>query len=140
MEELLTRLNEHLVGRLHGPLTFRLLLQPTVAICLAVLAGVRDVRTGKAPYFWALLYHPEHRREMLRDGWKDISKVFVLAFGLDAVYQAVVFRWFYPGEALIVAIILAVLPYLVFRGLVTRIAGVRRGSARTGAGVRRPKD
>jgi hypothetical protein len=31
-------------------------------------------------------------------------------------------RFVYPGEALIVAFILAIVPYLLLRGLVTRIA------------------
>ena len=37
------------------------------------------------------------------------------------VYQVIVERWVYPSEALMVGLILAVLPYLVFRGIVNRI-------------------
>jgi hypothetical protein len=41
---------------------------------------------------------------------------------LDAVYQYIALRWFYPGEAVLVAIILAIIPYLLVRGPVDRIA------------------
>ena len=122
MEELLARFSENLVGRLHGPLTFRFLLQPAVAIFFAVRAGLRDAHGNRPPYFWALLYNPEHRRDMLRDGWHDVGKVFLIAIVLDMVYQLIVVRWIYPGETLVVAAGLALLPYLLFRGAVTRIA------------------
>jgi hypothetical protein len=122
MEELLTRISENLIGRLHGPLTLRLLLQPMVAIFFAIRAGLRDAREDRVPYFWAMISNPAHRREMLREGWRDVGKIFVIAVALDIVYQMVVFRWLYPGETLIVASALALLPYLIIRGLVTRIA------------------
>jgi hypothetical protein len=41
---------------------------------------------------------------------------------LDVIYQIIVQRFVYPGEALITAFILAIVPYLILRGLVTRIA------------------
>jgi hypothetical protein len=126
MEEIFTRIAENLMGRIHGPLTFRFLIQPAVAIFLATKAGLFDARQERSPYFWALLYDPSHRRDMLRQGWRDVSKVFVLAVILDIVYQLIVLRWVYPGEALIVAIALAFLPYLLFRGLVTRVARMFR--------------
>ena len=131
MEELLTRVAENLVGRLHGPLTLRLLLQPLVAIFFATRSGLRDAREDRAPYFWALLYDPAHRHEMLRQGWRDVGKVFVIAIILDIVYQVIVSHWVYPGETLLVAAVLALLPYLIVRGLVTRIA--RKTKAKSSA-------
>jgi hypothetical protein len=122
MDELLTRISEDLIGRVHGPLTLRLLLQPAIAIFFATRAGLRDAREDRAPYFWALFSNPEHRREMLREGWRDVGKIFVIAVVLDVLYQILVIRWVYPGETLVVASALALLPYLIFRGAVTRIA------------------
>ena len=58
----------------------------------------------------------------MRSGWKDVGKVFLLAIVLDVVYQFIVARFVYPGEALLVALLLAIVPYLVVRGLATRIA------------------
>lgn len=59
---------------------------------------------------------------MLKHGWKDVSKVFLLAVVLDVAYQIIVLRFVYPGEVILVAFTLAILPYLLLRGLVTRIA------------------
>jgi hypothetical protein len=41
---------------------------------------------------------------------------------MDLIYQVVVLRRFYPLEALIVAFVLAFLPYILLRGPVNRIA------------------
>jgi lauroyl/myristoyl acyltransferase len=41
---------------------------------------------------------------------------------MDLIYQVIVLRWFYPLEALIVALVLAFLPYILLRGPVNRIA------------------
>jgi hypothetical protein len=60
--------------------------------------------------------------ELLKDGWKSVGKVFILAIVLDVVYQIIELHFVYVGEAIIVAFILAFLPYLILRGLVTRIA------------------
>ena len=122
MEDLFTRLWENLIGRIGGPMSFRLILQPAMAIFFAVRDGLKDARTGRPAYFWSLFTEPAHRREFLHEGWKAVARVFIFALLMDAVYQFIVLRWFYPGEALIVAFILAFLPYLAIRGPVNRIA------------------
>ena len=45
-----------------------------------------------------------------------------MAIVIDGIYQFIVCRWFYPGEAIITALILAFVPYLLIRGPVNRIA------------------
>ena len=59
---------------------------------------------------------------MLEDGWKSVGKVFVVALILDVVYQLIVLRFVYPGEAILTAFLLAIVPYLILRGLTTRVA------------------
>jgi hypothetical protein len=125
MEEMLTRFWENLMSRVGGPMTFRLILQPIMAAIFAVRSGLKDTKEGKPAYFWALFTDSVNRRDMLRDGWKSVGKVFFFAIIIDLVYQWIVLRWFYPGEALLVAAILAFIPYLVIRGPVNRIARPR---------------
>lgn len=122
MNELLARGLEGLVDRVSGPMTFRLILQPMMATLLALHAGLKDAREGRPPYLWTLLTDPSRRVDLLREGWRSIARVFVLAVIMDFIYEWVMGRWFYPLETLIVAIVLAVLPYLLLRGPVNRIA------------------
>jgi hypothetical protein len=122
MEDLFSRIVEDLAGRVSGPMKFRLVLQPVMAAIFAIRSGLKDAKDNKHPYFWALFSDPAHRRDMLRDGWKSVGRVFIFGIIMDAIYQFIVFRWFYLGEALLVAAILALVPYLLIRGPVNRIA------------------
>lgn len=126
MEEILNRVAENMMDRVSGPMHLRILLQPTIASVLAILSGLKDAREGKPPYFWSLFTNAAHRREMLQDGWKSVGKVFVIAMLLDVAYQIVVQRFVYPGEVVLVALLLAIVPYLLVRGPVTRIAALFR--------------
>jgi hypothetical protein len=122
MEHLIARIWENLGLRVSGPLKFRLVMQPLMALFLATRSGLRDARGGKPPYFWALFTDAMERRAMLKDGWKSVGRLFILALALDVVYQFIVRRSIYPGEAVLVALILAIVPYLLVRGPVNRIA------------------
>jgi hypothetical protein len=126
MDEMLTRLWENLGGRIGGPMSLRLLLQPTIATVLAIRSGLADARAGKPAYLWTVLTNPEDRRDLLRSGWKSVAKVFTMAIVLDVVYQLIVNRWVYPLESIIVAFVLACIPYLLLRGPVNRIASAAR--------------
>ena len=93
-----------------------------MALFLAVRSGLLDAKARKPAYFWALFTNPVERRSLLKDGWKSVGRLFILAAVLDIVYQWIVERWVYPGEVVMVAIILAIIPYLLVRGPVNRIA------------------
>ena len=121
-QEYLARHWQMLIGRFQGPLTFRFVLQPLTAVILAVRVAFRDVREDRPPYFiWPAFTDPVRRAELLRLAWMDVGKVFVAAFLVDVVYELIVHRWIYPGQALIVAVVLAIIPYLLVRGPLTRI-------------------
>lgn len=109
------------IARTEGPMSFRLIMQPLVALFFAFRDGVRDAREGKSPYFWALFTEPEHRRDMLGHGWKSIGNVFIIAIVLDLVFQYIVFHDLRPIGALLTGIILAVVPYLLLRGPLNRV-------------------
>ena len=122
MNEILERLWENLAGRTSGPMNFRLIIQPAVATLLAIRAGLRDARERRPAFFWAAISDPAYRPELLHQGWKDVGKVFVLAIVLDSIYQLIVHRGVYVLELLITATALAIVPYVLIRGPINRIA------------------
>ena len=128
MDDIWTRVGSQLIARVSGPMKFRMVLQPVMASFFAIRSGLADAKAGKPPYFWGLLTHPGERAEMVKDGWKSVGKVFILAIVLDIIYQLIVLHTVYPGEMIIVAFILAILPYLILRGIVTRLAR-KKGAA-----------
>jgi hypothetical protein len=115
------RIVENLFARLDGPLHFRFIVQPLMATIFAIVDGVKDAKAGKPAYFWGLLSTPIYRKEMVKEGWKSVGKIFILAIILDVVYQLRVHSTVYPGEILIVAFVLAIVPYLVLRGPINRL-------------------
>jgi hypothetical protein len=120
--DLLTRGLDQLLGRLSGPLNFRLFVMPTVVTVLAVRAIRKDLRDGRPAFLGLLIKDPVERARLFRGGIKDIGRIFIVAIVLDIVYQIVVFRWVYPGQMLIVAVVCAIVPYVVVRGPVYLVA------------------
>jgi hypothetical protein len=82
---------------------------------------------GSPAYFWAVLSTPKSRGELIKKGWRSVGKVFILAIILDSIYQMEVHKTIYAGELLIVAFMLAIVPYLLVRGPVNRIVRLFRG-------------
>ena len=108
-------------ARVGGPMDFRLVLQPGMAILIAIRAGLRDAREGRPPFLWTLIRDRHERKSMLRSGWRDVGQVFLLAWLVDAVYQIIFLQAFRPVQGLLVAVVLAFVPYGVARGLTTRL-------------------
>ena len=111
----------HLFARAGGPLNFRLVVMPTVVTILAILADRRDAREGRPALLGAFFADPVERRRLLRSALKDIGRVFLVAIVLDTAYQLWVFRWVYPGEVLVVAVVCAIVPYVLVRGPIIRL-------------------
>ncbi|MFL6301714.1 MAG: hypothetical protein ACJ71N_14005 [Terriglobales bacterium] len=130
MNEMLQRVWDNLIGRTSGPMNFRLIIQPAVAIFIAIRAGLNDAREGRPAFFWAALSNRAYRPELLRQGWKDVGKVFILAIVLDSIYQLIVHGGVYVLELLITAVVLAIVPYVLVRGPVNRIARTKQSGER----------
>ena len=127
MEELWQRIAHGFVNRLEGPYQFRMIVQPLMAIIFAIIDGLKDAKLGKPPYFWAVVSSPEHRHELLKDGWKHFGKIFILAIVLDVLYQLKVHGTIHSWLGIVIAaLVLAVIPYMVLRGPVNRIARLFR--------------
>jgi hypothetical protein len=106
MDDFFVRAWENLSGRVGGPMSLRLVLQPTIAAILAIRAGLRDARSGRPLYTWSVFHDPVHRAALLRDGWS------------------------HPGGLVLVAFFLACVPYLLIRGPVNRLVRSRRAQRR----------
>jgi len=113
---------EQLLGRLSGPLNFRLVVMPTVVTLLALRADWKDAREGWPAFLGAFITDPVERRRLFWMALKDIGRVFIVAIVLDSAYQLWVFHWVYPGQLLTVAVVCAIVPYVLVRGPITRTA------------------
>jgi hypothetical protein len=128
-EEVRHRVWEQLIARPTGPMAFRFILQPIMAAIAALRDGVNDARSRRSPYFWTLLAYPFEGGHRLYEGLISTARVILLGLCMDAIYQWIVLKTFYPAEAAIVAIALAFFPYVLLRGPITRIARWRLDAA-----------
>jgi hypothetical protein len=111
--------------RASGPMTFRFFLQPTMALLAAIPDGLRDAREGHSSFFWTSRGDATLQRGRLRQGFYATGRIFLLGLSMDAIYQTKALDQFYPAEAVIFSLALAVIPYFIWRWLVERIAGSR---------------
>jgi hypothetical protein len=123
--ESLGRLWSDILDRPTGPMMFRFILQPTMAIIAALRDGFRDARLGRRPYVWALIHgvrDSQGRSGRLWEGIVSTARILILGVVMDVIYQWKVLDSFYPGQSAVIATLLAFIPYLLLRGPFERIA------------------
>jgi hypothetical protein len=126
------RLWRQSLDRPSGSMAFRFILQLLMAVVAATHDGLKDARGGRTPYLWTIARHSRKRVGRLREGLTATARIVLLGLAIDLFYQILVFWTFYPNEAVIIALLLAFIPYLVIRGPITRIARLWRGGASGG--------
>lgn len=112
----------NIADRVHGPMTFRFYLQPAMALLAAVPDGIRDARAGHKAFFWSALWDSSATTGRLKEGVASIARVILLGISMDVIYQLKVLDRFYPAEAVMMSILLAVIPYFILRWLVEHAA------------------
>jgi len=110
-----------LIDRLHGPFSFRFVLQPVMAAIYAVRDGVLDAYEGKPAYFWNVLTH-SGRRAQLATAIHRVLRLIVLGVVMDVLYQLIVFKTIYLVQLVVIVLGLAFVPYVLLRGPINRIA------------------
>ncbi len=118
----LHRLWRNIAARPGGPMTFRFVLQPTMAALAAWRDGVSDARLDRLPYLSAILLGDERRGPRLWEAVVSTGRILILGVVVDVAYQLAFLDSFFPGESAIIAILLAFLPYALLRGPIARLA------------------
>ncbi len=132
------RIWRDIADRIGGPMSFRFVLQPIMAAIAALHDGIRDAQLGRTSYFWTVLADSRQRDDRVREGIVSTARIVLLGLMIDVIYQYRVLDTFYPGEAALIALLLAVAPYFLLRGPFARIArwwrarGRQRFMANTG--------
>lgn len=109
-------------ARFGGPMTFRFFLQPTMAAIAALYDGIKDAREGHKSFFWTARRDPTQQAGRLREGFISTARILLLGISMDVIYQFKELDTFYPAEAAVIAILLAVVPYFIFRWIVELVA------------------
>lgn len=128
LHEVLARFWPEIINRPSGPLAFRFVLQPTMAVLLALRDGLRDAKTGQPPFLQTVLLKPHTRKVLLLQALRGTARLLALAATLDIAYQLIAFQAIRPVQTILIAVALGFVPYVLTRGPVSRVARrVRRG-------------
>jgi hypothetical protein len=99
----------------------RLIIQPLVSLIIGLRAGISDARDGQPPFGWSVMTKHNQSHAQLKQARNSVARVFIVSLILDLIYQIWVLRWIYPLQAVFVASVLALLPYLLVRGPTNRL-------------------
>jgi hypothetical protein len=110
-----------IAARITGPLGFRFIIQPLVAILLGVLDGIGDNKSGSPPYVVHFFTHPEKRWALLKSAGVSALKPIIVGIIIDAIAQYLIFNTIHPMEAVVVGTMIIAIPYVITRGLVNRV-------------------
>lgn len=117
----------NLLARPGGPMTFRFILQPVMAAIAAWKDGTADARLNRPPYLASIVRGAGDRGRLLWEGVVATARIIILGVVMDAIYQVTVLKTFHPAEAVLIAILLAFVPYVLLRGPFRRLASRRMG-------------
>lgn len=121
----LDRLWRNILARRSGPMAFRFVLQPAMAVLAAFRDGVNDARLNRTPYLTAIVLGGEGGGARLWDGIVSTARILIVGVVMDVAYQLAFLDTFFPAESAIIAILLAFLPYAMLRGPLARLARLR---------------
>jgi hypothetical protein len=113
-------------ARLSGPGRFRFILQPVMAILLGTRDGMKDAQTHSVPFLLGLMFHREHRLNLLRSALVSVCNLVAIAILLDIISQFLIFREIHPGAALLLGPALIGVPYALARAFANRITRWRK--------------
>jgi hypothetical protein len=74
------RLWSDIFGRLHGPMTIRFYLQPTLAFVAALKDGIQHAHLGHKAFFWTALGDAAQPRGRLRERLASTSQMALVGF------------------------------------------------------------
>ncbi|HET6169634.1 MAG TPA: hypothetical protein VFE01_05605 [Terracidiphilus sp.] len=121
----LERFWSNLIERPDGPMKFRFVLQPLMAAIAAIRDARADARSGRPPWLVEVLGNSEERAQRLREGLNATARIILLGVVVDTVYQLIALGRFYPAEASVVALALALIPYVIIRSLARQMMPAR---------------
>jgi hypothetical protein len=120
--DFLGRVFDELVARItSGPMQFRLIIQPTMALILGIRDGLADVKAGSPPFLWGLLFRRNDLKPSFQSAVRRLRVPVVVAILADATVQYLMFHHVRPLTAVIVGVLLMGVPYSASRGISNRI-------------------
>jgi len=126
MDSFLDKFADGIMARITGPMSFRFMIQPCVAIILGIRDGIMDAKAGTLPIIADFIFNPEDRKENFKSALKSLTKPIIIGTVLDMVAQYLIFQHIRIIPAAIVGVFVMAVPYVLARGLTNRIVTLKK--------------
>lgn len=118
---------DDLAARIAGPMSFRFIIQPIVAVILGIRDGRLDAKAGTPPFIYNVIFKKEHYRSQFRNALHSLLTPVIVGMILDAIAQYLIFKHIRPLPALLVGTFIMGVPYSLSRGISNRFfSGIMR--------------
>ncbi len=108
---------DYILELIRGPGNLRFVVQPLIAILLAIRDGRNDAKAGTPAYLSELVSGSGPRGATLKSSMKATLMPFSVAVILDSILQIVIFDVWRLQSALLVGLCLVGIPYVVVRSI-----------------------
>jgi hypothetical protein len=126
MNELAQKVVEGIVARVVGPMSFRFIMQPAIAVLLGIRDGRLDAKAGTPPYIFDLVFKPEDRHRAISSALQSLLTPVIVGTVLDAIAQFLIFQRIHLLPALLVGAFVMGVPYSLARGISNRVITAMR--------------
>jgi len=108
---------DYIIELLSGPGNLRFVVQPLIAILLAIRDGRNDAKSGTPAFLAEMMSGSGPRGATLKVSIKATLMPFSVAVILDSILQIVIFDVWRLQWALVVGLFLVGIPYVVVRSI-----------------------
>lgn len=108
-------------ARITGPMGFRFIFQPLIAVFLGIRDGISDAKAGRPPFLIGLIFKVESRKHLFNSACKALFIPVIFGSVFDAIAQWLLFSRVRPVPAILVGIFITAIPYSCARGWTNRI-------------------
>jgi hypothetical protein len=72
--------------------------------------GIKDARAKIPTFLWAVTFHGQRRRDLLRSAFASVSNLVAIAILLELISQFLILREIHPGAALLLGPVSIAMP------------------------------
>jgi len=112
---------DYILELISGPGNLRFVVQPLIAILLAIRDGRNDAKAGTPAYLHELVFGSGRRAATLKGGLRAILMPLGAAVILDSILQIYIFDVWRLQAALVVGLCLVGIPYVLVRSISNRL-------------------
>ena len=112
---------DYIIELVTGPGNLRFVLQPLIAILLAIRDGRNDAKSGTPAFLAEMVSGSGPRGATLKVSMKATLMPFSVAVILDSILQIIIFDVWRLQWALVVGLFLVGIPYVVVRSISNRL-------------------